>query len=357
MHTMKTIIQSWSARRFVFALALTLSLASEVGAAPPCEDILFIGDNADHTVEMFDVSDLADVAHLGAVDKARGGKIRGPRGLVLDDGRLLVLSQNVNKNRPGELLVFDATTGEFIEKLIDFRDENAPFAPLGIVEYEGELFIASLIDESGGEGAVLRYDAVTGDFLGEFDTTGLMDELQPRGLVIGPDGYLYVANTNLPGSPVGGSVLRFDPDTYEFVNVVVADTCCAGVLELHRPEGLVFGPDGRLYVTTFRNDPATTVDGILVFEVRDGVGTLVDTIPLYELNQPRVFAQALLFGPADKLFVPISGPLDSPDSGSVRAHDVETKSYDVVIDDDELGAGWYLTFCETDPSTLAYEGD
>ena len=70
---------------------------------------------------------------------------------------------------------------------------------------------------------------------------------------------------------------------------------------LHRPEGLVFGPDGNLYITSFRKDSDDT-DKILIF---NGDGDLLFKINLYIAGQqPRAFAQAILFGPEGKLIVP-----------------------------------------------------
>jgi hypothetical protein len=48
---------------------------------------------------------------------------------------------------------------------------------------------------------------------------------------------------------------------------------------------------------------------------------------LDRVGQPRAFAQALLFGPDGKLFVPITG--NGPDTGEVRRYDVSTGSFDV----------------------------
>ena len=65
----------------------------------------------------------------------------------------------------------------------------------------------------------------------------------------------------------------------------------------------MFGPDGRLYVTAFRADKNDT-DKILIF---DSAGVCVDKIDLDqvdedpEADQPRAFAQALLFGPGGSL--------------------------------------------------------
>jgi sugar lactone lactonase YvrE len=112
--------------------------------------------------------------------------------------------------------------------------------------------------------------------------------------VTGPDGLLYVSNApNLAGP--NGHVLRFDPQRRKFIDTFVDNTdgtakdCTAN---LNRPEGLVFGRDGRLYVTTFRadgNDPKTPdTDAILVFEGPDGAhpGACVWTISIWTTPGP-----------------------------------------------------------------------
>ena len=128
--------------------------------------------------------------------------------------------------------------------------------------------------------------------------------------------------------------------------------------DLQRPEGLVFGPNGNLYVTSFRSNPNKhATDKILVFN-GDGEFLEDETINLDNvgIGQPRAFAQAILFGPNEKLFVPITG--NGPDTGSVRRYN-EDKTFDVFVPSDfangPLGSPWYLTFGKTDPATLAYE--
>jgi hypothetical protein len=138
-------------------------------------------------------------------------------------------------------------------------------------------------------------------------------------------------------------VLQFQPDG-TFLGALVSDA--GGPGRLNRPEGLVFGPDNRLYVTSFRAG-AGDADAIRVY---DAGGQFVGSIPLYDpATQPRVYAQALLFGPGGRLFVPLTS------SGEVRRYDVTSGAYDVFIPaGPSLGQPWYLTFGQTDPATLSY---
>ncbi|MCI0573243.1 MAG: hypothetical protein L0Y66_21055, partial [Myxococcaceae bacterium] len=82
-------------------------------------------------------------------------------------------------------------------------------------------------------------------------------------------------------------------------------------------------------------------------------GAYEDKIDLDVVGQPRAFAQALLFGPGGKLYVPISG--NGPDTGSVRRYDVGTKTFEVFVQaGGDLIAPFYLTFGKTHPATLEY---
>ena len=173
-------------------------------------------------------------------------------------------------------------------------------------------------------------------------------------MVIGPEGLLYVSVRNIP-EPEGGYVLRFNPKTGKFLGVFIESN---SVNDLNRPEGLVFGPDGNLYITSFQRD-ANDTDKILIFHVK--TGKFLDKIDLEAVGQPRAFAQALLFGPDGKLFVPITG--NGPDTGSVRRYNVHHhhKTFDVLVPPALLGGAlgmpWYLTFSHTTPATLAYKNN
>ena len=141
-------------------------------------------------------------------------------------------------------------------------------------------------------------------------------------------------------------MLKFDPDTFKFKGIFVNDPV-GGVGRLNRPEGLVFGPNGNLYITSFVADP-TDFDSIR--RVRR-YGRFVDSIWLAKRGQDRAFAQALLFGPEGSLYVPISG---GPSAGQIRRYNVRTKQYEGFINIGPQQSPQYLTFGRTDPATLAY---
>jgi DNA-binding beta-propeller fold protein YncE len=372
--TMKSNIKNLQGIRAICLVVLVLIV--KLGFTAPthaAEDTLYIGDAADNTVKAFD-AEKGDFK--GEFVKKGNSPIKGPMGLIFNsDGDLLVSNQNAGANKSGELLEFDGKTGKFLGALVPHNDPNAPFAPRGIVLLKDVLFVASQsgVGKDAPPGNLLAYtkDGVfladlTPDHNDEFP--GALStpprEFHPRGVVIGPDGLLYVsvcddldpksANFDPEFTPLQGSILRFDPKKNGAFVDVFASYSLTACPYLHRPEGLVFGPDGNLYVTAFRAN-ADDTDKILIF---DGKGAYLDKIDLDQVGQPRAFGQALLFGPEGLLFVPISG--NGPDTGAVRRYNVSTKTR--VLPDfvppaatgGPLGAGWYLTFGKTDPSTLAY---
>ena len=211
------------------------------------------------------------------------------------------------------------------------------------------LFLADFLGPNNEPGELRRYNGTSGAFLGNLDHSGFSGQFHPRGVVIGPDNLLYVSVFDISDRQ-SGWVLRFHP-VKGFVDVFIESNT---VNNLHRPEGLVFGPDGNLYITSFLGVDANDVDKILVFD--GDTGEFLDKIDLYAVGQPRAFAQAILFGPDKKLFVPITGG-DGPDTGSVRSYNVHTKEFKVLVPPAKvgpLGEPWYLTFGNTDPATLAY---
>ena len=103
-----------------------------------------------------------------------------------------------------------------------------------------------LLVASQGSGSVLRYDGQSGAFIDAFVSAGSGGLASgcfhgPSGMLFGPDGNLYVTSG---GS--SDSVLRYDGQTGEFIDQFVT----SGSGGLNQPAFLVFGPDGNLYVSS-----------------------------------------------------------------------------------------------------------
>ncbi|MBD2296418.1 hypothetical protein H6G06_23780 [Anabaena sphaerica FACHB-251] len=114
---------------------------------------------------------------------------------------------------------------------------------------------------------VLRFDAATGNYLGEFITAALGGLKNPDTLLFGPDGNgdgksdLYVAS----GSELGSSsILRFDGQTGNFIDVFIGDNPDTDEDEtggLIRPYGVAYGLDGNFYVSSFFSDQILRYNG------------------------------------------------------------------------------------------------
>ncbi|MGX9134864.1 hypothetical protein ACWV26_10845 [Rummeliibacillus sp. JY-2-4R] len=314
-------------------------------------DFLYIGDGSDNTVKTFDAK---TGRFLGSFVASESNDLFGPRGLIFDHrGNLLVTNQKVDHPPNGDVLKFNRQTGAFQGELVSSNQVGAPFAPRGIVLSEQNILFVADMGDVDVPGEVRMYNGTTGVFLGNLNHSDFRGQFHPRAVVIGPDGFLYISVRNLP-EPEGGSVLRFNPKTGKFLGVFIESNA---INDLNRPEGLVFGPDGNLYITSFRRDEKDT-DKILIFDGR--TGRLLNKIDLDVVGQPRAFAQALLFGPEGKLFVPIMG--DDPEQGSVRRYSIHHRNkFDVIIPPASVGGPlmepWYLTFGNTNPATLAYQHD
>jgi sugar lactone lactonase YvrE len=149
-------------------------------------------------------------------------------------------------------------------------------------------------------------------------------------------------------------VLQFDTGTGKLAGVFAQSDATN---DLNRPEGLAFGPDGDLYITSFRADTSDT-DKVEVFGGPLGTtpGAYLGKIDLAApeaLGGLRAFAQAIVFGPGGHLYVPITGG-DKKVAGQIRSYDVSAGSYVVFATPAHLGQPWYPTFGKTNPATLAY---
>jgi hypothetical protein len=161
---------------------------------------------------------------------------------------------------------------------------------------------------SEGTSAVLRYDPTTGAFVNTFLASGAGGLSAPRGLAFRTDAlghvYVYVTSVGPDDTPAPGtdSVLRFDFATGAPAGVsgtpgdaVFIPTASGG---LDNPSRIVFGPDGKAYVSS----TATTA-----------VYATSNSVLRYD---PDTGAPAGVSGqPGDAVFVsPGSGSLDGPEA-------------------------------------------
>jgi hypothetical protein len=368
MSVLKILKNRTNKSRFMTVFALCVAVALVPGSRLRGEDnggpkdILYIGDGGDNTIKLFNAATGGFLSAIPSVFMPPGtDSLDGPRGMIIDSshgGSLIVASQNPDKDSSGEIVRYSIKTRQFSGKIVPANVsctvDAAPCGPRGIISgTDHRLYVADIGNDVVGR--VAQFSDENGEFLGNLDFGKFaVDQnmvYSPRGLVFGPDGMLYVSVFSKP-DPLAGFILRFDNG--KFIDVFASRSSCP---DLHRPEGLAFGPDGKLYVTSFRSDVNDT-DKILIFDLNDK-GNCGDRIDLYPKGGDRAFAQALLFGPGGRLFVPVtnSGVVNSS-TGDVRRYNVHDKTFDVfvkgLIAPAQLTQPWYLTFGHTDPRTLEY---
>jgi uncharacterized protein (TIGR03118 family) len=129
---------------------------------------------------------------------------------------------------------------------------------------DGNLYINSHLTNS-----VLRFDGATGDPRpapgqsgADFVPLGSGGLLQPSGLVFGPDGHLYVGAHD--PSAGHGAVLRYDETTGDPLPAPGQTGAFFVPIDsggIANPTALTFGPDGNLYVDSRRNSRVLRFDG------------------------------------------------------------------------------------------------
>jgi DNA-binding beta-propeller fold protein YncE len=348
----------------------------------PTADHLYISDYSGNEI-VWQALATQGATPTTLVDIAtNGGPPNHAVGLLNVGGTLLVANQNIVFSNPpvsGEIDKYNLSTGASLGALVPRTDPHAPCGPRGIIlgPDAKTLYVANLATPCSTvqpnlpptanahdtfvnqKGEVQEFDVTTGQWLGRLELSSLASQtggqVHPRGLVFGPDGKLYISLFDEVGFPNSGKgwIVRYDLATNNAsIFASYQGSGCSALL--NAPEGMAFGADGRLY-TTVRGLPGVT-DKILAF---DSSGNCVHSTDLEAAGfTNRTYAEALVFGADGKLYLPIrTNGTDTDDVGAVRACAVgqtaclSTNDFTTPIRGTHF---FYPIFGKTNPTTLAY---
>lgn len=145
----------------------------------------------------------------------------------------------VGNTESNNIVIFDEQTGRYGGEFIPAQGEAYELTSPDDLTFglDGNLYI-SVGDNTSG--AILRFDGKTGTFLNRFDQGGML--MRPYGTAFGPDGNLYVSSFR------SDQILRYSGKTGDFIDVFAAGNGTAN--GLNGPNDLLFDDNGELYVTT-----------------------------------------------------------------------------------------------------------
>jgi streptogramin lyase len=256
------------------------------------------------------------------------GGVSVPTCLVFGtDGNLYVAGRDSD-----QVFRYDQTSGALLGGGA-FTSGTAAVAPHPILfGADGNLYVGAHWAPRGAENVVRGYNGSSGAFISTLVTDGSGGLTDPRGMVFGPDGNLYVSSAST------NKILRYNGTTGAYI-----DDFATG---LNGPHGLTFGPGGDLFVSDYYSN------SVLRFDATTGAskGAFVPAATSGGLSGPV----GLLFGPDNNLYVSSSGSNAILRYSGLNGAFIDafvTKDYGGL---DTLITPTYMTFVGTSPTTLAF---
>jgi hypothetical protein len=318
-------------------------------------------------------------AFVDQFDPHNLANLKDPSGGVFgSDGNLYVTSGIFRKNNDHTVLQYNGTTGAFQSV---FASQNVT-SPRGVLfGPDGNLYVADGNSAADGDPAsVLRFNGKTGQFIDYFVTPSSGGLVHPSYMVFGPDGTndgkldLYVSDTE------NFTVDRYDGTTGAFKGTFVT----SGSGGLDTSQGIAFGSDGNLYVAsgnwfTTSNGPFYSGNGdfpagaVLRFEgpagkdpgaflgtfVPGGSGGLANPNGMVFGPDPSGNGKTDLYVASSVLSEQSGNLMAEPGTSEVLRYDGTTGTFlgtFVTPDSGGLKTATFITFTETNPTTLNYDG-
>ena len=156
------------------------------------------------------------------------------------------------------ILRFNGNSGAFYGTFVASGSSSLSDPDLSsIIGPDGNLYVDGL-----GSNNVERYNSATGadspsagNTSADFIAAGSSSLSGPEGLAFGSDGYLYVTSSGTD------SILRFNGSTGAYVSTFVSSATATSI-GMKYPNNMHFGPDGNLYVSDFTTATILRFNGI-----------------------------------------------------------------------------------------------